>query len=66
MYEQMHVYLYNVVVVCIVFHLSKLFTYPNKKFVAFDQRGSDNQGFTVVMHALIFRICIRGMGIPGI
>ena len=26
----------------IVFHLSELFTYPNKMFVAFDQWGSDN------------------------
>ena len=26
----------------IVFHLSKVFTYPNKMFVAFDQWGSDN------------------------
>ena len=25
-----------------VFHLSELFTYPNKMFVAFDQWGSDN------------------------
>ena len=32
----------------IVFHLFKLFTYPNKMFVAFDQWGSDNWGFTVV------------------
>ena len=31
----------------IVFHLSELFTYPNKMFVAFDQWGSDNWGFTV-------------------
>ena len=31
-----------------VFHLSELFTYPNKMFVAFDQWGSDNRGFTVV------------------
>ena len=31
----------------IVFHLSELFTYLNKMFVAFDQWGSDNRGFTV-------------------
>ena len=31
-----------------VFHLSELFTYPNKMFVAFDQWGSDNRGFTVL------------------
>jgi len=46
MYEHMLVYLYNVVFDCI--HLSELFTYPNKMFVAFDQWGSDNRGFTVV------------------
>ena len=45
MYEHMLVYLYNVVFDCI--HLSELFTYPNKMFVAFDQWGSDNRGFTV-------------------
>ena len=31
----------------IVVHSFKLFTYPNKIFVAFDQWGSDNRGFTV-------------------
>ena len=31
----------------IVFHLFELFTYSNKMFVAFDQWGSDNRGFTV-------------------
>ena len=34
----------------IVFHLSELFTYPNKMFVAFDQWGSDNREFTVCMY----------------
>ena len=34
----------------IVFHLSELFTYPNKMFVAFDQWGSDNRGFTVLVY----------------
>ena len=33
----------------IVFYLAELFTFPNKMFVAFDQWGSDNQGFTVRM-----------------
>ena len=31
----------------IVFHLSKLFAYPNKMFLAFDQWGSDKRGLTV-------------------
>ena len=33
----------------IVFHLSELFTYLNKIFVPFDQWGSDNRGFTVLV-----------------
>ena len=42
----------------IVFHLSGLFTYPNKMFVAFDQWGSDNRGFTVLelLH-LLLQLC---------
>ena len=32
----------------IVFYFFELFTYLNKIFVAFDQWGSDNRGFTVV------------------
>ena len=39
----------------IVFHLSELFTYPNKMFVAFDQWGSDNRGFTVYIIARALR-----------
>ena len=31
----------------IVFHLSYLFTHPNKMFMPLDQWGLDNQGFTV-------------------
>ena len=57
-HEQMHEYLYNVVVVCIVFHLFELFTYLNKTFVAFDQRSSNNRGFTVhVTYTVQVDIC---------
>ena len=28
--------------------ISELFTYPNKMFVAFDQWGLNNRGFTVI------------------
>ena len=42
----------------IVFHFSELFTYLNKMFVAFDQWGSDNRGFTVLelLH-LLLQLC---------
>ena len=34
----------------IVFHLSELFTYPNKMFVALDQWGSDNRlMYTIIL-----------------
>ena len=38
---------YNTCIYMIIFHLFELYTYPNKIFVAFDQCGSGNQGFTV-------------------
>ena len=45
MHEHMHVYLYNVVFDSIrTSHLSE------QMFVAFDQWGSDNRGFTVTIH----------------
>ena len=34
----------------IVIHLIELFTYPIKMFVAFDQWGLDNRGFTVSIY----------------
>ena len=61
MYEHMHVYC--TMLYLIVFHLSELFTYPNKMFAAFDQWGSDNRGFTVciyiyVLYAIMYVIII--------
>ena len=53
----------------IVFHLSELFTYPNEMFVALDQWGSDNRGFTVLQSICIcisifmYSVCIAMVGI---
>ena len=41
----------------IVLHFSELFTYPNKMFVAFDQWGLDNRGFTVYKEEFKMVVC---------